>query len=235
MDLQTSIRKSTIDFIHKYSYLIDEGKISKFYHEALSQEDLKLVGECTTALYAIGEDPLMHLGGFIPTGFLFNVTIPDTFQIPSFIEEIEDRAFAYSDIQNVKIPDKVLMIKDMTFTKCIHLTSIDLNNVKQIGDFAFHSCINLKSIELPQGCKEIGISSFSSCSNLIDVKVPSGIKIKHQAFEHCYKLKSIELPGDVILEGDHIFPNNSSFIIRCPRGCRASQYAINHGIKVQYI
>ena len=76
------------------------------------------------------------------------------------------------NLEDVKIPNTVIMIYGRAFSNCINLSSIKISEkVGYIGDFAFSNCINLKEITIPDGVTNIDPYVFSYCDSLISINV----------------------------------------------------------------
>lgn len=107
--------------------------------------------------------------------------------------------FGCSSLKQVKLPDNLDMIDDITFKDCTSLETLELpSTITSIGNQAFAGCTSLKSITLPAGCHTIKESAFSNCNSLETVNIPEGVtEISHSTFLWCYALKSIDIPNTV--------------------------------------
>ena len=126
--------------------------------------------------------------------------------------------------------------RNITFSDCIHLTSITIpNSVTSIGDYAFWDCIRLTSITIPNSVTSIGKHAFENCKDLDTITINSNsvckkfwisignvanprvliigdsvTSIGQSAFENCSSLASITIPNSVTSIGDWAFSDCSS-------------------------
>ena len=90
-----------------------------------------------------------------------NVIEGDDFLVTS----IGERAFYYSGITSIEIPNTVTSIGAEAFRYCENLTSITIpDNVETLGDYAFAACKGLIRIDIGAGVTTIGNNVFSGCS-----------------------------------------------------------------------
>lgn len=110
--------------------------------------------------------------------------------LPSSLTTIGNRAFEYSRLESVVIPE----------------------GVTSMGTYAFYSCINLSNVQLPDALSIIPDYCFNGCTNLLNVNLPASLtKIGSHAFEKCGKLScSIVLPSDVTEIATYAFSECSS-------------------------
>ena len=91
--------------------------------------------------------------------------------IPEGVAVINSRAFLFSNINSVIIPDGVLRIEEAAFSNCTQLVRIDLGNtIQTIQDYAFSSCSSLTSLNIPESMIEIKSKAFGSCYALYVVR-----------------------------------------------------------------
>ena len=73
-------------------------------------------------------------------------------------------------LQEVIIPDSVVLIGDYAFAHCTRLNNVVIpNSVTVIGSSAFYSCDYLENITIGVSVTDIGYNVFSYCSNLNSV------------------------------------------------------------------
>ena len=125
--------------------------------------------------------------------------INGTTVIPANITEINEYAFAGTDLKFINIPEHVNKIGNNAFYGCKLLETINIpNNVTEIGNRAFGQCYNLKAITLSNNITEIQDQTFISCHSLEAIDIPSSItKIEEYAFCDCSHLKTINIPESV--------------------------------------
>ncbi len=87
-------------------------------------------------------------------------------------------------LQRVELPDSLVEIGEIAFSRCSSLVDIVLpDNLVSIGAGAFESCYSLKEIVIPDGVSTIENSAFSGCSSVKKVVLGKGVKlIKTNAF-----------------------------------------------------
>lgn len=73
---------------------------------------------------------------------------------------------------NIIIPENILKVKKLSFTKCASLHSVKFpNDLEYIETAAFYNCENLREIELGTGIKAIYNYAFACCESLQIVKI----------------------------------------------------------------
>lgn len=84
------------------------------------------------------------------------------------VTKIGERAFYFSSVESIVIPDTVTEIGNLAFAKCENLAEVTLSEgLKTIGRNAFGGCTALKEIELPASAEEIAENAFGSDTNVI--------------------------------------------------------------------
>lgn len=124
------------------------------------------------------------------------------FRVPDGIKTIGSKAFAFSKVNKVMLPDSLLNIENSAFMKCEDLEYIDFGNgITNIGDneddsLMFYGCTALKNVMFPSQIKAIGygIFFFSGLENII---LNEGLEyIGNAAFDHT-NIKQICIPKSV--------------------------------------
>lgn len=125
--------------------------------------------------------------------------INGTVNIPNNITEINEYAFANTNLRFIDIPEHVNKIGYLAFSKCEFLQKINLpNSVTLIGKGALMNCINLQSINLPNNITKIEKYMFEYCENIKNIKLQRNItKIKEYAFDYCLNLQSLVVECDI--------------------------------------
>ncbi len=158
---------------------------------------------------------------------LEGITIPSTVKhigksafysafLPSATVTIDDAelsigngAFAYSNMKNIELGNRVTFIDNGAFNSCTHLDSIIVpNSVQYIGRMAF--CYNysgsIKKIRLPEGIDTIRFQTFFGCTGLEEVNIPSTVVyIDSAAFHECWELTTLTLPAGLTHIGEAAF------------------------------
>ncbi len=148
-----------------------------------------------------------------------------TYLVPGNPTTIGERAFLYSDVSEVILPDSVEIIEASAFSYAQELTSITLGSkVKSIGSYAFDGT-RIKQINFPDSLEEIGASPFTpshwQSSNYNDCQLTSVVlppalkKIGSGAFRGL-KQTSIELPETLMEIEYEAFMNSSLTEIDLP-------------------
>lgn len=146
--------------------------------------------------------------------------ICDTIEIPASVTLIENFAFAFSTVSNIKGSSENQYYKDIDgvlFTRDgttlvrypsaksgIEYTIPD--SVTQIRNGAFSYNKNIQKVFIPQSVTSIGAFAFNRCENLEFVNIPENIKILEECtFQLCKSLKSIYIPDSVEVIGRYAF------------------------------
>lgn len=94
------------------------------------------------------------------------IVIPSSFDGVT-VTKIDYKAFSYSSITSIILPDSVAIIEEKAFYDCSSLEYIHFgNNLDTIGKQAFTKCDNIKEITLPTSLQNIEDRAFSYCTNL---------------------------------------------------------------------
>ena len=125
--------------------------------------------------------------------------LASSYQIRQGTKTIASQAFiSCKNLENITIPDSMVIIGSDAFEYCYKLTNINIpNNVKTIGEGAFVYCESLASINLPNSIAEIGEEAFYRCA-LTSITIPNSVtEIKRGTFNYCGNLKSVYVPKSV--------------------------------------
>lgn len=91
-----------------------------------------------------------------------------------YYKNLNEKINAYAS--SFKVPENVIEIGSLAFSKCEQLHEIELpDSIKIIRDCAFWECINLKFINLPSSLKRIAKYSFCKCKSLTEINIPNNI------------------------------------------------------------
>ena len=100
------------------------------------------------------------------------------------------------------------MIGESAFDNLLIQEVILPEGVVMIGEDAFVDCINLRHVKLPDSLLIIGDGAFYNCQELMDVVLPPYLyAIGPSAFVDCWKLTSIDIPETVRYIGSEAFCN----------------------------
>lgn len=114
------------------------------------------------------------------------------------VTSLGTKAFYFTDISRVTIPDSVRHVKQQAFCKCPNLTSVSIpRTVIDIGESAFSDCGQLTDVEINDGVKVIGAGAFKNCTSLVSIVIPDSVEGRIGAFPYCHSLKSATIGNGV--------------------------------------
>ena len=105
-----------------------------------------------------------------------NLFIPSVYNsLP--VMEIGVQAFkGNTKLQNVMIPESVVVINQEAFQNCTNLIAANVpNSVVTIDSYAFSGCIKLLCVNIPSSVNKIGMQAFSYCPKLYNIHIPSSV------------------------------------------------------------
>jgi len=130
------------------------------------------------------------------------------------VTEINTGAFAYKEINSIKIH----------------------SGVSNIGAGTFISNSKLKSVELPEGLLSISDGLFSLCKSLDNVIIPSSVtSIGKLSFAGCNNLKKITIPPSVNIISNDTFKSSPNVVIHTTKDSYADTFAVKNKIPVKYV
>lgn len=120
---------------------------------------------------------------------------------------IGERAFHYSGLRAITIPNSVTSIGECAFRYCGSLTDVVIpNSVTSIGKEAFFFCDGLTSITIPNSVMSVGERAFKYCHSLVDVTISNSVtSIADGTFENCTRLANVTIPSNVKSIGESAF------------------------------
>ncbi len=166
-------------------------------------------------------DSVTTLGGYAFQGCtaLFDVILPtslseiteglfmycsslESIKIPTTVSKIGSRAFAYSGLKAIALPDNCTSIGTFSFSECKSLKSIYFGKALQsIPNYAISNCTLLEEAILPDTVKSIGSYAFGNCTSLKKLYLANQIEsISNYAFNCCTALSSVFLPKSLYKE-----------------------------------
>ena len=147
--------------------------------------------------------------------------------LPESVQSIGARAFCYSGIKSMVLPEAVTEVPQGAFLACSSLESVTLGSkVVSLGENSFASSA-LTTIEFPETLKSIGAGAFRACSSLGEVRITASLTdyasafsssgLKHVSFDEgvtsvpagsfsgLSNLASVDFPSTLDAIGDEAF------------------------------
>ncbi|MBF1062723.1 MAG: leucine-rich repeat domain-containing protein [Prevotellaceae bacterium] len=129
--------------------------------------------------------------------------------IPTTVKKVERGIFEHTNISKLTIPQGHLTEVPASIAKdCPNLTQVSIpSNITSLGSSCFSGCTALPNVQLPAGLKVIGDSAFLSCRTFVSVSIPNTVtKIGDKAFYECENLTDV-LPFSTNIKyiGDEAF------------------------------
>lgn len=114
------------------------------------------------------------------------------------LEVIGDCAFAYTGVEDVKLPDSLITICFRAFAgsemRSLHMGQ----NVNTVGVSAFSNCKNLENIVFSERLRTIKDRAFSGCEKLEEIWFPDSVTtLGFGSLAYCYELKTLRLGPNV--------------------------------------
>ena len=179
----------------------------------------------------------------IASGFLYYNKNIKKVRIPNGVEYIGDKAFKWSGLTSIEIPDSVTTIGNSAFDMCWLLEDVTIGeNITNIGEDAFNGTKFLNnystgdvyigkvyykykgempsgtSINIKEGTKGIASCAFYNHSGLTSVIMPNSvISIGENAFFLCSNLNDITISDNLEEIGFQAF-NDTAFYNNLPDG-----------------
>lgn len=115
--------------------------------------------------------------------------------IPEGVKIINSRAFQYTKIKELTLPESLEKIGEGAFSACADLESVHFNNgLKYIEEAAFMGCSQLDIVTLPSSVEELGKWAFSICTSLSSLIIPENvIKIGEQLCDGNVSLETAKI------------------------------------------
>lgn len=170
----------------------------------LTMIDSKAFEECKELKEIILNDGLKTISGFAfyLTKNLSKISIPDS------VKYIGSECFAYSGIENAKLPENnnYTAVSWKAFTGCKKLKSVKLpDSINAISGYAFNGCTSLQYINLE---KIDRIDSLAFAETALKKITLNATTIDSWAFAKCEKLKEADLSGITAVNlSSHLFFN----------------------------
>jgi hypothetical protein len=119
----------------------------------------------------------------------------DVFVVPEFVNTIAANAFRESVVDEVVLHDGIKVIEARAFIYS-KIKRIELPDITYIGEYTFDNCYNLTTIVIPDTVERLDYSAFGYCENLENIVIGSGVKsIDWRAFYSCDSLTDVYYRG----------------------------------------
>ncbi|MCR5202529.1 MAG: leucine-rich repeat protein, partial [Lachnospiraceae bacterium] len=93
--------------------------------------------------------------------------------VPLSVTFIGESAFAYTSIEEIKLPCNVSIIKNNAFRECTKLKEIYIpDSVVELGNAAFLGCSGLTKVTMGSGITSLPQSLFDGCNSITDFTFP---------------------------------------------------------------
>ena len=159
------------------------------------------------------------------------LTIPEKLGGGYVVSQIDEEAFAYSNLRSVEIPGSVTEIGEDAFEHSSMLKEVKLSyGLTEIGENAFEKTA-IKSITVPGTVLKVGDLAFLGCFNLESATFDGGVeKIGYQVFAECKKLTAVYLPKQTEVMGNTFgVPDNEKLTLYGRKGTIAETLANQNG------
>lgn len=117
--------------------------------------------------------------------------------------------YAFGDnpsLVSLTVNGSVNLIGYAAFVDCHNLTTVALNDVREIDYFAFNSCESLNAVTIPASTRNIGYGAFAYCTSMSDLTfMGDDTSIDEGAFYCCPSLEEITLPRNLTALSDSVF------------------------------
>ena len=149
----------------------------------------------TYTVTAIGDD-FLYFHDFSYSQNCSEVVLPKT------IKSIGKRAFGYSNIQRINLPEGLETIDDEAFRDCSSLELAELpSTVKHLGNKAFDRCGSITISALPESIETLGSSVFGGLlrpREMVSFSLPDNLtEIPDSMFHDRWGMKELHFPANL--------------------------------------
>lgn len=139
--------------------------------------------------------------------YAFGIAFEGEIILPKSVKEVNEAAFAGSNIKGVVFEGDIETLKESAFAGCAKLQRVAFcGKVGTLDCNAFKNCTNLTSIILPKSLKQIKSACFKQCYNLESITIPETVtNIPNECFSECTGLKQINFGENVVRIGNNAF------------------------------
>lgn len=146
-----------------------------------------------------------HRKGAIPGGVFAGSKIHDVAFPANGTVEINDLAFASSQIETLTLATNVATVGMGAFCACPRLTKVEIIGNCSLGSHVFSDCTSLTEARLV-GLDSIAASTFAGCTSLRNIHDCNRLKtIGRRAFAGCTALESFDFSTGIQAIGDEAF------------------------------
>ncbi|MBD5425650.1 MAG: leucine-rich repeat protein [Bacteroides sp.] len=180
--------------------------------------DIKVFKDCQNLESAI--IPSSSGLSVLPMGTFRNCPKLTSVSLPNSIKTIGGRAFDYTSLRTITLPDSLTKIEGCAFIWCTSLESITFPpTLENIEQYAFQHCSNLTSVEFLNNTnaeKAVSTSlereAFGYCSSLKTVTLSNTMAKMTQPFMYCDSLRIIKSYAMEPPRVSALFETNMSWI-----------------------
>jgi len=197
-------------------------KLTSIYEEAFS-DNTKITG------VSVEGENLTEVGemAFCNCSALASISLPNS------VTTIGNKAFAYTAITSIVLPENVKSMGTGLFYNCSSLESVTLpKSITRIPNETFYDCSSIKTLDIPEGITVIGESAFVRCGALTKVKLPSTlVTIEKMCFYLCSNIKEINFPKSLRTLGEYALYEIGVPYLLLPEGLTNIGSSALHNIK----
>lgn len=139
--------------------------------------------------------------------YAFGVGFEGEIILPKSIKEVNEAAFAGSNIKGVVFEGDLETLGESAFDGCTKLKRVAFcGNAETLDCNAFKNCTNLTNVILPKGLKQIKSACFKQCYNLESITIPETVtNIPNDCFRGCTGLKQVNFGENAMRIGNNAF------------------------------
>lgn len=155
--------------------------------------------------------PSTLTGSYFGVNVFANNSALSAIQLPESLTAIKDGCFiGDTQLKNISIPAKVVVVNTKAFYGCQTLSSIDWQTtaLTSVQDYAFADCYALRDLNIPDTTKFIGNYAFQNCraAQASALALPSSLtSVGSYAYKGCYSLKTLDIPSSLTILNDYAF------------------------------
>lgn len=235
-----SIIESTIENVKDAENCVEQMKSAKLQYPSQNDQWKYNVYDCYVEITE-------YLGNDVS-----KLVVPDKIDgLPVWVYNGNRLVGENDSIISIELPDSLLIIGKMAFSRCVKLKSINLpNGLIRICEGAFMGCEALENIIFPETLQVIEKQAFYGCFSLKEITLPAFVaEVQASAFDYTNKSYEKNSSGNIIFTGVTLtaLNPNTAFgsngfksignvsLIRGYVGSTAAQYCADNKIKFEAI